>query len=51
MSLESCQRKFTKRIEGLGQLTYEERLSRLGLTTLLERRTRPIGGLIKHLRF
>lgn len=45
MSLERCQRKFTERIEGLGQLTYEERLSRLGLTTLLERLTR--GDLIE----
>ena len=40
MSLESYQRKFAKRIEGRGQLTYEKRLSWLGLTTLLERRTR-----------
>ena len=45
MSLENCQRKFTKRIEGLEHLSYKERLLRLDLTTLLERRAR--GGLIE----
>ena len=45
MSLESCQRRFTKRIEGLVALSYNKRLSELGLTTLLERRAR--GDLIE----
>ena len=44
MSIENCQRRFTKRIEGLEHLSYKERLLRLGLTTLLERRAR--GDLI-----
>ena len=37
-SFERCHRKFSKRIECLSQLTYNERLFGLGLTTLLERR-------------
>jgi hypothetical protein len=45
MSLENCQRRFTKRIEDLEHLSYKERLLRLGLTTLLERRAR--GDLIE----
>ena len=45
MSLESCQQRFTKRIEGLVALSYNERLSELGLTTLLERG--PRGDLIE----
>lgn len=45
MCLENCQRKLTKRIEGFGLLSYQERLSKLGLTTLLERRAR--GDLIE----
>ena len=45
MSLESCQRRFTKRTEGLVALSYNERLSELGLSTLLERRAR--GDLIE----
>lgn len=45
MDLENCQRKFTKLIRGLEKLSYKERLMKLGLTTLLERRTR--GDLIE----
>ena len=40
MSLEGCQRRFTKCIAGLEALSYKKRLLRLGLTTLLERRAR-----------
>ena len=40
MDIEKVQREFTKRIDGLGLLTYRERLNRCGLTTLLERRAR-----------
>ena len=32
--IENVQRRATKRIQGLSQLTYEERLKRLNLTTL-----------------
>ena len=49
------QRKFTKRIEGFAQLPYEERFTKLKLTTLLEHRARflietfkIINGLVKH---
>lgn len=45
MELENCQRKFTKVIKGFEQLSYKERIEKLGLTTLLERRTR--GDLIE----
>ena len=45
MNIENIQRKFTRMIEGLGLLTYEQRLENLGLTTLLERRAR--GDLIE----
>ena len=45
MSLEDVQRSFTRQIDGLGLLTYEQRLSILGLTTLIERRAR--GDLIE----
>ena len=46
MCLENCQRKLTlKRIEGFGSLSYQERLSKLSLTTLLERRGK--GDLIE----
>ena len=44
LAIENVQRTFTRPIDGLGLLTYEERLEKLGLTTLLERRTR--GDLI-----
>ena len=40
MELEKVQRDFTRLIDGLGLLTYEERLQKLQLTTLLERRMR-----------
>ena len=43
--LEDIQRSFTRMIDGLGLLTYRERLDRLKLTTLLERRMR--GDLIE----
>ena len=43
--IEDVQRSFTRMIEGIGLLTYKERLHHLKLTTLLERRMR--GDLIE----
>ena len=48
MSIENVQRNFTRSIEGIGLLPYKERLEKLGLTTLLERRAR--GDLIESFR-
>ena len=45
LALEKVQRKFTRLIEGVGVLPYGERLNKLGLTTLAERRIR--GDLIE----
>ena len=45
MDIEGVQRNFTRLIDGLGLLTYEQRLDSLGLTTLIERRMR--GDLIE----
>ena len=45
MALESVQREFTRLIDGVGLLTYEARLCKLKLTTLIERRGR--GDLIE----
>ena len=45
MDIEDCQRQFTRIIEGIGLLPYRQRLQRLRLTTLLERRMR--GDLIE----
>ena len=45
MAIEKCQRDFTRIIHGMGFLSYSERLQKLGLTTLLERRMR--GDLIE----
>ena len=45
LELEKVQRKFTRLISGIGPLPYGERLRRLGLTTLAERRLR--GDLIE----
>ena len=45
MKLESVQRSFTRLIDGIGLLPYRERLQKLKLTTLLERRAR--GDLIE----
>ena len=45
MALESVQREFTRLIDGVGLLTYEARLCKLKLTTLIERRAR--GDLIE----
>ena len=45
MELESVQREFTRLIDGIGLLTYKERLDKLKLTTLIERRAR--GDLIE----
>ena len=45
MELESVQRMFTRLIDGVGLMTYNERLSNLKLTTLIERRAR--GDLIE----
>ena len=48
LAIENVQRKFTRAIDGIGLLSYENRLKKLGLTTLLERRTR--GDLIETFR-
>ena len=48
MRIEDVQRKYTRMIDGIGLLTYEERLTFLGLTTLLERRMR--GDIIETFR-
>ena len=48
MKLEDVQRQYTRLIDGVGLLKYEDRLNRLGLTTLLERRAR--GDLIEAFR-
>ena len=40
LELEGVQRSFTRMIDGLGLMTYRERLDKLNLTTLLERRVR-----------
>ena len=45
MAIEKCQMDFTRIIHGMGFLSYSERLQKLGLTTLLERRMR--GDLIE----
>ena len=45
MEIESVQRTFTRLVEGMDALPYHERLRKLGLTTLLERRMR--GDLIE----
>ena len=47
-SIENVQRMFTRLIDGIGLLSYEERLHKLNLTTLLERRAR--GDLIETYR-
>ena len=43
--LEDVQREYTRQINGIGHLSYANRLQELGLTTLLERRAR--GDLIE----
>ena len=48
LAIENVQRTFTRAIDGLGLLTYKNRLKKLGLTTLLERRAR--GDLIETFR-
>ena len=45
MEIESVQRTFTRLVKGMDSLPYHERLRKLGLTTLLERRMR--GDLIE----
>ena len=40
MEIESVQRTFTRLVKGMDLLPYSERLQKLGLTTLLERRMR-----------
>ena len=39
-TLEQVQQRFTRQVSGMGNLSYEERLKKLGLTTLLARRQR-----------
>ena len=48
LELEGVQRSFTRMIDGVGLMTYRERLDKLKLTTLLERRVR--GDLIEMLK-
>ena len=48
LDLEGVQRSFTRMINGIGTMSYENRLKKLGLTTLLERRAR--GDLIETFR-
>ena len=48
LSIENVQRQLTRSIEGVGLLSYKNRLEKLGLTTLLERRLR--GDLIETFR-
>ena len=45
LEIEGVQRTFTRMVEGMDSLPYEERLKKLGMTTLLERRMR--GDLIE----
>ena len=45
LDIEAVQRTFTRVVEGMSDLNYEERLKKLGMTTLLERRMR--GDLIE----
>ena len=45
LDIEAVQRTFTRVIDGMSNLNYEQRLKQLGLTTLLERRMR--GDLIE----
>lgn len=45
LEIESVQRTFTRIIEGMTDLTYKQRLEKLNMTTLLERRMR--GDLIE----
>ena len=45
LELEGVQRSFTRMIDGVGLLTYRDRLDKLKLTTLLERRV--CGDLIE----
>ena len=45
LELQAVQRSFTRMIDGLGLMKYRERLGKLNLTTLLERRVR--GDLIE----
>ena len=45
LDLESVQRSFTSMIDGVALMTYRERLDKLKLGTLLERRVR--GDLIE----
>ena len=40
MDIENLQRRYTRLIDGIGLLSYKERLQEVGLTTLLERRMR-----------
>ena len=40
MELESVQRRFTRLVDGIGLLPYKDRLNKLRITTLIERRAR-----------
>ena len=45
LAIEGVQRQYTRMIDGVGLLSYQNRLDKLNLTTLLERRAR--GDLIE----
>ena len=45
LDIEAVQRSFTRVVDGMQELSYQQRLKKLGLTTLLERRMR--GDLIE----
>ena len=48
MELESVQRRFTRLVDGIGLLTYNDRLKKLRITTVIERRAR--GDIIELLK-
>ena len=49
MELESVQRGFTRLVDGIGLLPYKDRLKKLRITTIIERRAR--GDIIELLKY